>query len=166
MLEVEWLEGKQLLSALHVALQTAPKPPPLVLDGNLKDSANAVVYSDGVSHTEEQFSGHVKSMGAVHGILILDYSPDTNHLNYAKIVLTNSKGSVTLGYGEDAMISQSDQLTKFITRYRFNVRSGTGAYAGASGAGVYTETADGGNIHTVGWVLPTVHLKLHTTRSR
>jgi hypothetical protein len=162
MFEVESFEGKQLLSTMHVTHHARPKAPPPVLDGgDLKDPVQHLVYSNDVSHSEEQFSGRVKSMGAVHGNLILDDIPNTNQLNYAKIVLTNSKGSVTLGYGENAVISQSDLVTKFITRYRFTVQSGTGAYAGASGAGVYTETAVGN-----GWGPNTVDLKLHTTRSR
>jgi hypothetical protein len=100
-------------------------------------------------------------MGAVQGTLILDYIPDTNQLDYARIVLTNSKGSVTLGYGKDPIISQSDLVTKFITRYRFTVQSGSGAYAGASGVGVYIETEVGN-----GWGPNAVDLKVHTTRSR
>jgi hypothetical protein len=69
-------------------------------------------------------------------------------------------------FGENSQISQSDIVTKVVTRFRFTVQSGTGAYAGASGAGVFTETIDAGNIHTAGWVTPKVDLKLHTTSSR
>jgi hypothetical protein len=158
---VESLEGKQLLSTMHVTHHAAWQPPILVLDGDLKDPVQHVVYSNDVSHSAEQFSGRVKSMGAVQGTLTLDYVPETNQLNYPKIVLTNSKGSVTLGYGENAVISQSDLVTKFITRYRFTVQSGPGAHAAASGTGVYTETAVGN-----GWGPNSVDLKLHTTRSR
>ena len=76
MFEVESLEGKQLLSTMHVTHHTAPKPPPLVLDGDLKDSSGNVVYSSDMSQSEEQFSGRVKSMGVVNGT-ILNYNPYT-----------------------------------------------------------------------------------------
>jgi hypothetical protein len=159
--EVESLEGKQLLSTMHVTHSTAPKPLTLVLDGDLKEPVQQVVFSNGVNHSEERLSGSVKSMGAVQGTLILDYIPNTDRVKDAKLILTNSKGSVTLGYGKNALISQSDLVTKFIARYRFVVQSGTGAYAGASGAGIYTETLVGD-----GWEPNSVDLKLHTTRSR
>jgi hypothetical protein len=163
--EVESLEGKQLLSTMHVTHPAARKPAPLVLDGDLKDPVDNVAYNSDSSHSEEQFSGKVKSMGAVQGTIV-NYQPYTPPLNDPKIVLTNSRGSVTLVFGENSRISQSDIVTKVVTRFRFTVQSGTGAYAGASGAGVFTETIDTGNIHSAGWVTPKVDLKLHTTSSR
>jgi hypothetical protein len=168
MFEVESLEGKQLLSTMHVTHHTAPKPPHLVLDGDLNDPVDHVVYSSDFSHSAEQFSGRVKGMGAVQGNMIdyVPYTTLTSQPNDARIVLTNSKGSVTLGFGENDRLSQSDNGVQTVTRFRFTVQSGTGAYAGASGAGVFTETVDGGTARTVGWVTPTVDLKLHTTRSR
>jgi hypothetical protein len=157
MSEVESLEGKQLLSTMHITHHTAAEPLTLVLDGDLKEPVQQVVLSNGINHSEEKLSGSVQGMGAVHGTSILDYIASTNQLNYAKIVLTNSEGSVTLGYGENAIASQSDLVTKVITRYRFTVQLGTGAYAGASGAGFYTETEVGN-----GWGSNSVDLKLHT----
>ena len=161
MFEVESLEGKQLLSTMHVTHHTAPKPPPLVLDGDLKDSSGNVVYSSDMSQSEEQFSGRVKSMGVVNGT-ILNYNPYTSPLNDPKIVLTNSRGSVTLVFGENDLLSQSDSGTKTMTRFRFTVQSGTGGFAGASGAGVFTETQ---TLVADGYLPNKVDLKLQTTRS-
>jgi hypothetical protein len=158
--EVESLEGKQLLSTMHVTHHTAPKPAPLVLDGDLKDPSGNIIYNSDMSQSEEQFSGHVKSMGAVTGT-IFNYDPYTTPLSDPHIVLTNSRGSVTLGFGQSDVLSQSDTGTKTVSRIRFTVQSGTGAYAGASGAGVFTETQVGN-----GWGPPKVDLKLQTARSR
>jgi hypothetical protein len=92
---------------------------------------------------------------------VLNFNPYTTPLNDPKIVLTNSKGSVTLGIDQNDIISQRDTGTKTVTKLHYTVESGTGAYAGASGAGVFTETQVGN-----GWGPPRVDLKLHTTRSR
>ena len=160
MFEVESLEGKQLLSTMHVAHHTARQPPALVLNGDLKDPTGKVVYNSGMSQSTENLSGRVKGMGVVTGSL-LNYDPYTPKLNDPTIVLTNSKGSVTLGIDQDDTISQTDTGTKTVTKLHYSVESGTGAYAGASGAGVFTLTQVGN-----GWGPENVDLKLHTTSSR
>jgi hypothetical protein len=157
MFEVESLEGKQLLSTVHLTHHTAPTPARLVLNGDLKDPTGKLVYNRDMSQSEEQLSGHVKSMGVVTGA-IFNYEPYTPPLNDPNIVLTNAKGSVTLGFGETDLLSQSDTGTKTVSRLRFTVQSGTGAYAGASGAGVFTLTQVGN-----GWGPEKVDLKLQTT---
>jgi hypothetical protein len=161
MYEVESLEGKQLLSTMHVTHHTAPQPPALVLDGDLKDPTGDIVYTSDMSQSTEKFSGRVKGMGVVTGSIV-NFDPYTTPLNDPAIVLTNSKGSVTLGIDQNDIISQTDTGTKTVSKLHYTVESGTGAYAGASGAGVFTETFLVGN----GWGPPKVDLKLHTTSSR
>ena len=170
-LDVESLEGKQLLSAMHIAHPATPKPLALVLDGTLKDRATNAIFVNGSGHEVEQFKGRVQGMGSVHGTLTLDFIPGTayqgpygltDQLNDATVVLTNPKGSVTLSYGRNAVISVDDLGAQFISQLRFTVQSGTGADARASGAGVYTLDDDARS--TDGWDFPhPVYLKLHTT---
>jgi hypothetical protein len=160
MFEVESLEGKQLLSTMHVAHHTARQPPALVLNGDLKDPTGKVVYNSDMSQSTENLSGRVKSMGVVTGS-VLNYDPYTPKLNDPTIVLTNSKGSVTLGIDQNDTISQTDTGTKTVTKLHYSVESGTGAYAGASGAGVFTLTQVGD-----GWGPENVDLKLQTNSSR
>ncbi len=159
MLEVESLEGKQLLSTMHVTHHTAPQPPALVLDGDLKDPTGDFVYTSGMIQITEKYSGRAKGMGVVTGSL-LNFEPYTPPLNNPEIVLTNSKGSVTLGIDQNDKISQTDTGTKTVTKLHYTVESGTGAYAGASGAGFFTETQVGN-----GWGPESDDLKLHTTSS-
>jgi hypothetical protein len=159
MFEVESLEGKQLLSTMHVTHQRVPHPPALVLDGDVKNPTGNIVYTSGMSQSTENFSGRVKGMGVVTGSL-LNFDPYTPPLNGPKIVLANSKGSVTLGIDQNDMISQTDTGTRTVTKLHYTVESGTGAYAGASGAGVFTETQVGN-----GWGPESDDLKLHTTSS-
>jgi hypothetical protein len=160
MFAVESLEAKQLLSMMHVTHRTAPKAPAFVLNGDLEDPTGKIVYNGDMSQSTENFSGHVKGMGVVTG-LVLNFDPHTTPLNDPQIVLTNSKGSVTVGIDQTDKISQTDNGTKTVTKLHYTVESGTGAYAGASGAGVFTETQVGN-----GWGPPNVDLKLHTTSSR
>ena len=159
MIEVESLECRQLLSAMHVTHRTPPRPPGLVLVGDLKDPTGNL-GGNSVDQTAENFSGHIKGMGMVTGS-VLNFDPYTTPLSDPKIVLTNSRGSVTLGLDQNNMISQTDTGTKTVTKLRYTVESGTGAYAGTSGAGVFTETQVGNE-----WGLPKVDVKLHTTKSR
>jgi hypothetical protein len=160
MFQVESLEGKQLLSTMHVLHHTAPQPPALVFDGDLKDPTGNIVYNSDLSQSTEKFSGRVKGMGVITGS-VLNFDPYTPPLKHPKIVLTNSHGSVTLGIDQTDLISQTDTGTKTVTKLHYAVISGTGVYAGASGAGVFTETQVGNE-----WGPPKVDLKLHTTSSR
>ena len=160
MFEVESLEAKQLLSTMHITHHTAPKPHALVFDGDLKDPTGNIVYNNDLSQSTEKFSGRVNGMGVVTGS-VLNFDPYTSPLKHPKIVLTNSKGSVTLRIDQNHIISQTDTGTQTVTTLHYTVKSGTGAYAGASGAGVFTETQVGN-----GWGPPKVDLKLHTTSSR
>jgi hypothetical protein len=152
MFQVESLEGKQLLSAMHAAHHAAPNAPALVLDGDLKDKNTA--------NDAEQFSGHVKGMGAVRGTVMVNYT-GPNSPTDAEVVLTNSRGSVTLVAGPNDVLSVADNANNQVNTYRFTVQSGTGAYARASGAGTFTWTVD-----TADWVTSPADLKLHTTRPR
>ena len=165
--EVESLERKQLLSTMLVTHHAAARHPALVLNGNLENPASNVLFSGDTYNNEEHFAGRVKGMGAVYGTLILDYAPDTTtpQLTSVKLVLSNAKGSVTLGDGQNAIISTTGLVTEFITKYRFNVQSGTGAYSGVSGAGTFIVNDD--QSVTADWGFPhPVYLTLHTTRSR
>ena len=160
MFEVESLEGRQLLATMHVTHHTARQSPALILDGDLKDPTGHIVYNSGMSQSTENLSGRVKGMGMVTGS-VLNFDPYTTPLKKPKIVLTNSKGSVTLGIDQNDIISQTDTGTKTVTKLHYTVESGTGAYARASGAGVFTLTQVGD-----GWGPENVDLKLQTTSSR
>ena len=160
MFEVESLEGKQLLSAMHVTHHTAPQPPALVLDGDLKDPTGNIAYNSDMSRSAETFAGRVKGMGDITGA-VFNFNPYTTPLNDPEIVLANSKGLVTLGIDQNDIISQKDTGTKTVTKLHYTVESGIGAYTGASGAGVFTETQVGN-----GWGAPKVDLKLQTDSSR
>ena len=74
---------------------------------------------------------------------MLNFNRIRTSLNDPSIVLTNSRGSVTLAIDQNNMISQTDTGTKTVTKLHYTVESGTGAYASASGAGVFTETQVG-----------------------
>jgi hypothetical protein len=160
MFQVESLEAKQLLSTTHVTHHTAAQPPALVLDGDLKDPTGNIIYNSDMSQSTENFSGRVKGMGVVTGS-VLNFDPYTTPLNDPNILLTNSKGSVALGIDQNDVISKRDTGNKTVTKLHYTVESGTGAYAGASGTGVFTESQVAN-----GWGPPKVDLKLHTTSSR
>ena len=160
MFEVESLEGKQLLSTMHVTHHPSPQRHAIVFDGDLKDPTGNIVYNNDLSQSTEKFSGRIKGMGPVNGS-VLNFDPYTTPLHDPKIVLTNSKGSVTLRINQHDIISQTDTGTQTVTKFHYAVKSGTGAYSGASGAGVFTET----QVRN-GWDAPKVDLKLHTISSR
>ena len=156
--EVESLEGKHLLSTMHVANHLLPTmhvanhpktPAPLVLTGSLKEL------------DVDKFSGRLASMGEVHATLFDVYLFDSDPHTDGKIVLANSKGSVTLGLDQSHIISLSNTLAKSVARVPFHVQSGTGAYAGASGTGVFTETLTS---EADGWI-NSYAMKLQTIRS-
>ena len=163
MFAVESLEGKRLLSAMHATHHGPTSPAPFVLDGNLKDPSSKVIYSDDSAQITEEFSGQVKGMGRVSGTLdnfsnntpalspnggiLFDQPPDSS------FVLANSRGSVNLTFARHDSYRSLDGLP--LTEVGFFVRSGTGAYAAASGVGIFTETGGMGR--------PT-DLKLHTSR--
>ena len=171
MFEVESLEGKQLLSTMHLAHHTAPQPPALVLDGDLKDPTGMIANNSDMSRSTEKFSGHVRGMGVVTGS-ILNYVPGTttdNPLPGAaphgppEIVLANPKGSVTLSIDRNDTISQTDTSKELVTKLHYTVESGTGAYAGAAGTGIFTDTEV---LTEKGWGPNKDDMKLHTTSSR
>ena len=165
-LEVESLEGKQLLSAMHVTQHAGARHPALVLNGFLKDPVADIVLNGDASQTKEKFTGSVKGMGAVRGELTIVTPPfSSDPVTAVTLVLTDSKGSVTLGYGQNSVISTTDLGTKYYRTYRFTVQSGTGAYSGVSGAGTFMEYDDLGAVGSWGFPYP-VTLTLHTTRSR
>jgi hypothetical protein len=162
---VESLEGKQLLSAMQVTHHAPARPPALVLNGTLKDPVANIVFNGDATQTEEKFTGSVKGMGAVQGELTIVTAPlSWDRVTAVTLALTNSKGSVTLGYGQNSVISTTDLGTKYYRTYRFTVQSGTGRYSGVSGAGTFMEYDDLGVAGSWGFPYP-VTLTLHTTHS-
>lgn len=151
---LESLEGKQLLSTLHPAHVATSKPSPVVLDGTLKAPDNG----SGVSGL---FSGDIKSLGRVDADTIGNANFVEGPQRTATEFVVTVKGSVTLSYGPK-FVSEKVTPTVEITRYRYKVVSGTGAYTGASGTGTFTGSAPDG------WTTPpnaSVTISLHTTRS-
>jgi hypothetical protein len=152
--QLETLEGKQLLSALHAAHPAASRPAPLVLDGTLK--------ALGYPGTLSVFTGEIKSLGRTQASTIGDFTfVDGPRSTATEFVVSGAKGSVTLSYGPK-MVSEKVTPTVETTKYHFTVVSGTGAYTGASGTGTFTGAAPDG------WVVPAnapVTIRLHTIRS-
>jgi hypothetical protein len=151
------------MQVMHHALA---RPPALVLNGTLKDPVANIVVSGDARQTEEEFTGSVKGMGAVKGELTILTAPlSWDSVTAVTLILRNSKGSVTLGYGQNSVVSTTDLGTKYYRTYRFTVQSSTGAYSEVSGAGTFTVYDDLGVAGSWGFPYP-VTLTLHTTRSR
>jgi hypothetical protein len=156
---LEALEGKQLLSTVHfnhiVAKAGGPAVPaaraqaPLLLNGTLKGDVTSYTDTPGPPETmTETFSGRTRSMGRVRGVVI-DQIDATGKLIGGQVVLTNARGSVTLGFGPDSTVSGQQAGTITIQVVRYSVVSGTGAYARASGSGVFTAIQNSGTYTAV-----------------
>jgi hypothetical protein len=125
------LEGKVLLSASmanSAATKHHDKVKPFVMTGSLSGLPNGSPGVAGYTATSFPVSGHLASMGTVHGSFGLAHSfvpigklPD---LAGASLSLENSKGTVQLA------IAQTKK-----NHYKFTVDSGTGKYTSASGSG-------------------------------
>jgi hypothetical protein len=155
--QLEALEGRQLLTALHPAHHATSNPATLVLSGTLKGLANKLDVSG--------FSGEIKALGRVHADVSSStgFNPGSSLLT--EIIVTGAKGSITLSFGPDFA---SDNLTRTteVFGYAYTVVSGTGAYAGASGTGNLTltvPTGDGGWGFTSPSAMTTI--SLHAIRS-
>ncbi|HEY2156487.1 MAG TPA: hypothetical protein VGH33_12710 [Isosphaeraceae bacterium] len=153
---LEALEGKQLLSTVHFNHIVAPgrgtlpilnggRPPvPLVLNGTLKGDVSTYTDTPGPPETmTEAFSGQTRAMGRVKAVVV-DQIDAKGNLIGGQVVLTNARGSVTLGFGPDSTISGQQAGSITIQVVRYSVVSGTGAYAHRSGVGTFTAIQDTG----------------------
>jgi hypothetical protein len=125
------LEGKVLLSAGMAdpaVTKHHDKVKPFVMTGSLSGLPNGSPGVDGYTTTSFPVSGHLASMGTVHGSFSLadpfvpiGKLPD---LAGASLTLKNSKGTVQLAI---AQTKKND--------FKFTIDSGTGKYASNSGSG-------------------------------
>ena len=125
------LEGKVLLSAGMAdpaATKHHDKAKPFVMTGSLSGLPNGSPGVAGFTATSFPVSGHLASMGTVHGsfslakpFIPIGKLPD---LSGAALTLENSKGTVQLAI---ARTKKND--------YKFTIDSGTGKYTSTSGSG-------------------------------
>jgi hypothetical protein len=125
------LEGKVLLSAGMAdpaAAKHHDKAKPFVMTGSLSGLPNGSPGVAGFTATSFPVSGHLTSMGTVHGsfslaepFIPIGKLPD---LSGAALTLKNSNGTVQLAI---AQTKKND--------YKFTIDSGTGKYTSTSGAG-------------------------------
>jgi hypothetical protein len=148
---LEALEGKQLLSTVHFnhivapggvvndpALRGGRAPVPLVLNGTLRGDLSTYTDTAGPPETmTESFTGRTRAMGRVKAVVV-DQIDAKGNLIGGQVVLTNARGSVTLGFGPDSAISGQQAGSITIQVVRYSVVSGTGAYAHRSGVGTFT----------------------------
>ena len=132
--QFEPLEGKQLLSTVHIA---TPSPKAMVqampqafsLDGTLRmpvASIKTYVGSQGHHIGTFTLSGRLKGTGQVSGTYLAVLDANNQVMQSGGVTLTNRKGSVILVLANDPHDS---------TSYLFTVGSGTGAYSSAQGSG-------------------------------
>lgn len=134
--QVESLEGKQLLTAMHVAAlrfearaQAAHvAPAPVSLQGELQmPIASISTFKIGPQNLGMfRLHGRLGTMGRVNGTFVAALDANKQYMSSGEMVLSNGRGKVTL-----AMTSDPAN----ITAYDYTVVSGTRAFAGASGAG-------------------------------
>jgi hypothetical protein len=134
---LESLEGRQLLSAMHYDHIVARAAAPVVLDGKLQGNLSSYTEAAGPPRTmSEAFSGRVRSMGRVNGV-VADQVDSSGNLIGGSITLTNRRGAVVLGFGPGSTVSTQQAGTLYSQVVRYSVVSGTGAYAGAGGTGTF-----------------------------
>jgi hypothetical protein len=145
---LETLEGKQLLSNVHFDHIVNPGGP-MILNGTLKGSVASFTDIPGPPETmAELFTGRVRAMGRVNAAVI-DQMDATGNLIGGEVVLTNRRGSVTLGFGPNSTVSGQQAGTITVQVVRYSVVSGTGAYARASGSGTFTAVQNSGTFTAV-----------------
>lgn len=137
---IEPMEGRQLLSAVHFDhIAAAARPaPPLVLNGVLNGAIRSFTQSSGTPMVlSESFSGHVRSMGAVRGV-IADVIGAHNALLGGGIILRNPRGAVRLAFGPGDLVSTQSigNISSEVVHY--TVADATGIYARSGGSGTFT----------------------------
>ncbi len=169
---LETLEVKQLLSNVHFDHIVAnpggpmiPAPAPFVLNGTLNGSVASFTDIPGPPETmAELFTGRVRAMGRVNGAVI-DQMDANGNLIGGEIVLSNRRGSVTLGFGPGSTVSGQQAGTITVQVVRYSVVSGTGAFARASGSGTFTAVQNSGSYTAVHSTPQSSTLVLETTTS-
>jgi len=136
-LTFDFLEGKTLLSTGIGNPATAvyqQKTARFHLNGKLNGLPSGTAGPEGYTVSSFPVSGHLASMGNVHGAFFLRYTfigagklPD---LSKSTLVLENQSGSVAISLNATAS-----------HRYKFTIMSGSGAYTFASETGHLTISA-------------------------
>ena len=129
--QFDCLEGKILLSAgMGDPAKSGHKDvaKPFVLNGSLSGLPNGSPGVNGYTETSFPVSGHLGTMGTVHGSFSLK-NPfiamgKLPNLSGASLTLENAKGTV------DLAITHSNKQ-----QYKYTIESGTDDYASKSGSG-------------------------------
>lgn len=133
-LRIEALEGRSLLSTF--AAHRAPRPQALVASGPLQLEGDLEGFPNpGEGAGQSRLKGAVGPLGQVSATLSAPVDPGTGQLLGAEVVLKGRRGTIRLSSATEDFVSDlpGEHYSQAIARYR--VRSGTGAYAGASGSG-------------------------------
>jgi hypothetical protein len=148
------LEGKVLLSAgmaEPAATVHHEKAKPILLNGSLSGLPNGSPSINGFTETSFPVAGRLASLGKVNGSFSLEdaFIPigKKPNLNGASLTLENSKGSIEL-----TIASSKKQ------QYKFNIVSGTKAYASTSGSGTIAISSPHSALNLM--------IKLHSTAAK
>jgi hypothetical protein len=134
--QLETLEGKLMLSTAHPAaaklaaskLAAATPAPQFTLAGTLQVPTSSIVTftQNGENMGSFKVRGKLGTMGQVTGTFVAILDSTSQYMSAGGLVLKGRTGSVTLAMSSDPNDS---------TSYDFNIFSGTGAFATASGSG-------------------------------
>jgi hypothetical protein len=128
--QLEPLEGKLLLSTMNVVSRQvqAHVAPAFSLAGTLRMPASSVAtFTQGTqTYGTFQLNGKLASVGQVTGTFVAPIDASNNMTGQGVLLFKNRRGTVNLTILTDA----ADNTT-----YDFTVKSGTGAFAAATGSG-------------------------------
>jgi hypothetical protein len=127
---LEPLEGKLLLTTTHAVIHPAQVhvAPAFSLAGTLRLPATSVATftQGGQTYGTFQLNGKIGTVGQVTGTFVAPINSSNNMTGQGVLLLKNRRGSVYLTVLTDAADN---------TSYDFTVKSGTGAFAAATGSG-------------------------------
>jgi hypothetical protein len=129
--QLEPLEGKLLLSTVHAVSHPAQVhvAPAFSLAGTLRMPASSVAtfVQGGNTYGTFQLNGKLGTVGQVTGTFVAPIDANNNMTGQGVILFKNRRGSVYVTVLTDAADN---------TSYDFTVKTGTGAFAAASGSGL------------------------------
>ncbi len=133
-LNIEPLEGKQLLSTLHSALahpdkaHVAPPAHAISIAGTIQSPTSSIrtFTTNGHNYGSFYFSGRVKSLGAINGAFVTALDTTGQFMSTGLMRLVGKRGTVDLNVQQ----APGDKSS-----YVFTISMGTGAFASATGSG-------------------------------
>ena len=132
-LNIEPLEGKQLLSTFHSALahpkvHVAPATHGFSIAGTIQSPVASIqtFSANGQNYGAFSFTGRLKSMGPVSGAFVAAVDSTQQYMSSGMIRFIGRRGTIDLSL----LPAPHDKSS-----YLFTISSGTGAYASEHGSG-------------------------------